>query len=327
MSLSEVATRALTRSDIDGLLALIRAAEEASPEPLVTTRADLVRQFDEPTRDLTTDTLAALGDDGRLVAYVMTSLNPEPVRRRSLQISGRVHPRHRGRGLGTALIRWAVQRGRERLALHDDRLPKELRAYLYESETEARAIYEAHGLTVDRHFVEMQRDLSEPIGEVELPTPLELSVWRPHLDEAVRRAHNDSFAEHWGSEPLSAERWARWLSGTESFLPDSSFAVLDQDQVAGYTMNAAYPEEWEGLGHREGWINGLGTRPAWRGRGIASALIVESCRAFRELGFDRAALGVDTGNATGALGLYERHGFRATRVEISLGAPVLASDD
>ncbi len=321
------ATRPLSRDDLDEVLALIRAAEETSPEPLVTTRDDLMREFDEPTRDLAADTLAVVSGGGELMAYVMTSLHPEPVRRRSLQISGRVHPRHRGNGLGTELVSWAIRRGRERLGSHDDGLPKELRTYLYESDTAARAIYEAHGLEVDRSFVEMERDLSEPIDPAPLPPSLELRTWSRDLDEAVRRAHNESFAEHWGSEPLSTERWARWLSGTENFLPDASFVVLDGEEVVGYTMNAAYPEEWEGLGHSEGWINGLGTRPAWRGRGIASALIARSCLAFRDLGHERAALGVDSDNATGALGLYERHGFRSTRREISLGAPVLASDD
>ena len=42
---------------------------------------------------------------------------------------------------------------------------------------------------------------------------------------------------------------------------------------------------------------------------MASAL-----RRFREEGYERAALDVDSGNPTGALGLYERAGFGVTRV-------------
>lgn len=320
-------TRPLTLDDIDALLALIRDAERDSAIPVVTSRNDLVREFDEPTREVASDTLAMEDVDGTLIGYVMTSLNPEPTRRRSLQITGRVHPLHRGRGIGTRLVRWGVRRGHERLAECDDRLPKELRAYLYEADRAARAIYESCGFTVDRRFVEMERDLADPIPPFELPNPLVVGPWSAAVDESVRRAHNEAFADHWGSEPLSPERWRRWLSGNENHLPGASFVVRDGDEVVGYAMSAAYPDEWEELGHREGWINGLGTRPAWRGRGVASALITESFRAFRDLGYDRAALGVDTANTTGALKLYERHGFGTTRVEIALGSPVLASDD
>jgi mycothiol synthase len=43
---------------------------------------------------------------------------------------------------------------------------------------------------------------------------------------------------------------------------------------------------------------------------VASALIARNLRLLRARGLTEAALTVDTENPTGALGLYERHGFR-----------------
>lgn len=51
------------------------------------------------------------------------------------------------------------------------------------------------------------------------------------------------------------------------------------------------------------------TLPAWRRRGIASALLVRAMEHFRAAGMTEAALTVNTDNASGALGLYERLGF------------------
>ena len=44
-------------------------------------------------------------------------------------------------------------------------------------------------------------------------------------------------------------------------------------------------------------------------------------RAFRDAGLDAATLGVDAENPTGALGVYERVGFRPVRRSVRLQRP------
>jgi ribosomal protein S18 acetylase RimI-like enzyme len=66
----------------------------------------------------------------------------------------------------------------------------------------------------------------------------------------------------------------------------------------------------------EGWIEAIGVIPAWRGRGIASALLVKSLHSFQAEGLERAGLDVDAENPTGALGLYQKHGFRVAKESI-----------
>ena len=51
-------------------------------------------------------------------------------------------------------------------------------------------------------------------------------------------------------------------------------------------------------------------QPQHRRRGLAGVLLRVVLQRYREEGFDRAALDVDSENPTGALGIYERAGFR-----------------
>jgi len=80
--------------------------------------------------------------------------------------------------------------------------------------------------------------------------------------------------------------------------------------VAGVSFNTVNVEENARNGINEGWIKELAVRRPWRKRGIASALMCISMRAFEAEGLDFARLGVDTENPSGALGLYERLGFK-----------------
>lgn len=75
-------------------------------------------------------------------------------------------------------------------------------------------------------------------------------------------------------------------------------------ELAGtVTLQLAMPENQP---HRAE-IAKMMTRPAFRGRGIASALLVEAERLARQAG--RTLLVLDTASDGGASGLYEKHGF------------------
>ena len=138
------------------------------------------------------------------------------------------------------------------------------------------------------------------------PPDLTLAGFDWAHDDAVRRAHNEAFATHWGSSQRSPEEWQRWFTGDRHFRPDLSFVVLDGDEVAAYALCHRYPEEDELHGYTSGWLGQLGTRAPWRGRGLGTSLLRRIVAAMQADGLDRAALNVDSQNATGALALYER---------------------
>ncbi|TGA87466.1 GNAT family N-acetyltransferase [Streptomyces sp. MZ04] len=57
------------------------------------------------------------------------------------------------------------------------------------------------------------------------------------------------------------------------------------------------------------WVGHLGVLREARGRGLGSFLLRHAFGHYAALGRQRIGLGVDTGNSSGALALYERHGM------------------
>lgn len=62
-------------------------------------------------------------------------------------------------------------------------------------------------------------------------------------------------------------------------------------------------------GYPSGYTELLGVRRAWRGRGVAVALLTAAMRAYAADGMHYAELGVDTENPSGAHGLYASLGY------------------
>lgn len=200
-------------------------------------------------------------------------------------------------------------------------MPAGILVHANEHLEDRRRLAVAQGFAPVRYYVDMVRPLTiagaAPIPVVPLGAGLELVPYVKDLDEDLRLAHNEAFAEHWGSEPRSAEDWAEWTTGHRDFRGDWSFAVLDGDRVVGYALSAAYEQDWTAQGYMQGWTNLLGVRPAWRGRGIAPALLAATMRAFAASGMQYAGLGVDSENSSGALGVYERTGYTAGRRSVA----------
>ena len=84
--------------------------------------------------------------------------------------------------------------------------------------------------------------------------------------------------------------------------------------VAGFVLCSEQATDDAGDG-RTAWLDLIAVRRAWRRQGVASALMSASLVALAEEGFRTVALQVDADSPTGALDLYERHGFRVKRTE------------
>ena len=134
-----------------------------------------------------------------------------------------------------------------------------------------------------------------------------------HKLYSIREALNESFRDHWSFEPVTEKDWQMFFIGRSTFRPDMTFLAVEGDQVMGLCFCNVNHESNERQGIKEGWIDDVAVRRPWRKRGVASALMCQTMRAFKADGLDYATLTVDTENPTGALGLYERLGFVAIK--------------
>ena len=82
-------------------------------------------------------------------------------------------------------------------------------------------------------------------------------------------------------------------------------------------MVLAHFDEQENKKHnrKRGYTEHIYVRPAWRGRGLASALIASSLLVLLQHGMTEAELGVDAQNESEAFKLYEHLGYKTISVD------------
>lgn len=305
--------RALQTADAPALHALLRVVEVADDQPYVTTLHEVEQQVADPNVDLASDTLAGWAADGSLICFGAARGRKQALRRRYVWLDGHVHPDWRRRGVGSAVLGWTEDRGRQRLAAAPSDVPAFLEAWAEERLLDRRALFEKHGLAPIRWYIEMRRPLDELLPVRELPTDLELVPWSAEHDDAFREAHNTAFQDHWGSEPQTAEEWRFHYSESPLFRGDLSLALTAEGRIVSYVMAYHSESDSQATGRREGWLGQVGTLREWRGRGVASALMVRVMDEMQRAGMTHATLDVDSENPSGAMGLYERLGFAPTR--------------
>lgn len=259
------------------------------------------------------DTDATFAWDGAgLVAFAWLKAMPGQREAHRVSCWGGVRPSHRRRGIGTHLFDWMLERASEVGALFDPALPVSVQVDATDCQSDVVALARRAGFEPVRHFLEVARPAAAPVPEIAPVAELELVAWRPDIDEDTRLAHVEAFTDHWGSEPRTRDEWAQWYTGHRSFRPDLSVLAVDpaSGQVASLVLCAAYPQDWDVV-PVEAWINTVGTRRAWRGKGVARWLLADVLRRIAEAddGFERAILDVDEENPTGALRLYRDLGF------------------
>lgn len=305
--------RPLRPADLSALAALVGRIEAHDNPPYRTTPDEVAEYLEGPSADAARNSLGGFDHAGDLRAYGFVRRSPGDERTVRAFLEGGVDPLWRRRGVGTALLAWQTARARQVLAATGRAVPARIATFVDDGVTEKAAIVRAAGFAPRRFYVDMRRDLRRPVPEVTLRDGLVLVGWSPELDDQVRLAHNDAFADHWGSEPHTPESWRE---GRTCFAPAWSFIVLDRSNdrspVAGYLLSSRYEQDWPSLGYSEGYIDLLGVRQEWRGKRVATALLTRAMATYAAEGIEYAGLGVDTENPSGAFGIYSALGFEPT---------------
>ena len=306
--------------DVDAWLGLVKRIAAFENAPWHAQRSELEAALADPGNPVAENALVGVDADGVLRAYAGVSKNPAGDK---ANVQGGVDPLWRRRGVGAALLAWQEAQAAARFAVDnalvldnvqapDPRVPK-VRNHVEEDNVGQRALLAGAGYSVVRYYSQMQRPLLD-LPAVQAPEGITITPLTDELSEAVRLAHNEAFADHWGSEPRTQERWAVEMRH-EHLRQDLCTVAVDSTtgEVAGYQLVTVDPGDLRPGHGGEGYTELLGVRREWRGRGIAPALLADAMTRFVQAGLDRAALDVDTENPSGALRLYESMGYQPVR--------------
>ncbi len=226
-----------------------------------------------------------------------------------------VHPSAGGRGIGTALLSTTIAQAKIAAAEAPDTADQMLRAWRWASNTKAAELFAALGFVQSRLWFTLEIALDDALADSG-PAPDGIRI-RPFIrgvdERALYETHEEAFRDHYGVGPVSYDFYAHAVFADELFDPDLTLLATDGDRVVGMCVCA--PAKAEGPGVAV--VDELGVIRDWRRRGIGTALLRHGFAVLTARGFHRAFLDVDTENATGALGLYQRAGMQTKAESIS----------
>lgn len=282
--------------DICGLLNAVDMIEIGRPETdLAAVEADL----NHPEVDLAKDSWLAF-EGGRLVAYALVWADSGP---------GRVDSEHYVlpgcRAASRRLLELVEIRARELAAGAPG---ASLRVQLNVKPTLDTGLLSGRGYRTVRHYQVMTRAL-DPAVDVAPAAPAGLALRHCGGDEAERRrAHaliEATFAEHFGHVDRPYEPWLDHIDGRGLDWSLVWIAALPAQGDVGVLLTR---DDRTSMG----WVSHLGVRNDVRGRGVGGFLLRHGFAAYAARGRAVMGLGVDTGNETGALALYEAHAWERT---------------
>ena len=301
-----ITTRVLGTEDVDALAGLMRRIEDDHPTGFCLGAGES-RELMEGKTD---NVFEGAFDGDELVAY--TALLPGHPDDTGLRIMlfGDVDPARLGEGIGTLMLGRALDRARAiRYAVAPEARATVAATALAGREDQVDLVVGA-GMRARRHSFLMVADLDRRAA-VELPSGYSVTAFDPEAAEELLLAHNAAFAGYPDRPDAGADFWAMFVVGAAHARHALSAVARDADGgVAAYVLAHEYAVTPSGGPGPEVHVPYVGTLPAHRGRGLATGLLGEVMRRASAAGYVTASLHVDAANPTGALGIYERAGFR-----------------
>jgi mycothiol synthase len=295
-------------SDFPKMLAVIEASKHADKVERTDSLDDVRRNYSHLTRcDPQTDMLFA-EMDGEVIGYNRVWWDRQEDGVYTYGVVGFLCPDWRRKRIGSAMLKHAEARLRQIAATHEPG-PRFFQTGANDSELGLQALLESQGYQPARYFVEMTRDINEPLPDAPMPPGLEVRPADESMLRQVYEAHMDAFRDHWGFTEETFEEFSHWKEDPD-FNPSLWKIGWDGNQIAGMVLNFIDEAENAEYNRKRGYTEGISTRRPWRKIGLARSLLVQSIAMFREMGMAETALGVDTENPSGALKLYQSVGYK-----------------
>jgi GNAT superfamily N-acetyltransferase len=258
---------------------------------------DTLSEWSRPSFDPSTD-VRLVFDRDRLVGYAEVF--------GARKAWSYVHPSHRGRGIGAALVDWTERYAR-------DAGGRLVGQSISENEIAARDLFLSRGYGVLWNSWILEKELGREEALPVLSGGLRLRNFEPGKDDLrVYRVVEDAFNEWPDRDPTPFEDWRAMTLARPDFDPGLVFVVEDGEDIVGMAYCIEDRGTW--------WVQQLAVRASHRRRGLGRALLQQAFHRARRRGLHR--VGLSTDSRTGALGLYEHVGMHLKRTYTHYAKPL-----
>ncbi|ASU80441.1 mycothiol synthase [Actinopolyspora erythraea] len=250
-------------------------------------------------------------DGGELAGYAHLDTEGEP-EGRPLVAELAVHPRYRGNGVGSQLLRALLERS-ETLAESDEEDSGRLRVWSHGLLGGAVRLAERFGFTRVRELWRMGREFTgDELDEPVLPEGVTIRGFRVGEDEPeLVRVNHLAFSWH-PEQGGMTEAELREKEDLDWFDPAGFLLAVDSaDRLLGFHWTKIHPD-----GTGEVYV--VGVDPNTQGSGLGRALTLAGLRYLRGVGCPRVMLYVEADNGP-AVSVYRRLGFERWDVDAQFG--------
>jgi GNAT superfamily N-acetyltransferase len=285
-----VTTRGALPEDAQQLFELIEAADLFDAGENMVDLSDIESDWRGPDRAIADDVLL-VESDGTLLAWAQVA---------GENAEGDVHPDHRGRGIGLALVEWTERAAREQA---DGSGRARVGQMAIAGLPGTRELFADRGYEKawESWLLRMPADASMNVPEI--GGEFTIRPARPEEDRAVYDVVENAFNEWEDRTPRTYEQWRSGTVDRPDFDRTLLLVAATADTVTGLCYGVQYPDE--------GWADQIAVVSEHRGRGLARAMLATLFGELRSRGETR--LGLNTDSRTGALGLYLDLGMVVTQ--------------
>jgi len=174
-------------------------------------------------------------------------------------------------------------------------------------------ILEEAGYSQARFIFNMHMDLDQSLPEISLPQGVSLRTAVPGQDDRVLYELIEDAFDWRERQPQTFEEWRTFMLRPEIFDPNLWLLAEHEKQVIGACLCFAYNEM--------GWVRQLAVKKSWRGKSIGRALLLQVFQEFKQRGFPKVGLAVESSNPD-ACRFYERSGMAKAVHLIEYAKPV-----
>jgi mycothiol synthase len=280
-------------SDLQAVIDLIAACEEADFGKADINPADLLAEWQRPGFDLSSNARLLLSPDNRLAGYTDFWLKPDEV---YISHNTCIHPAYRNQ----ADLLLFFRLGEEISHRHFSGQSGVIRTVSFLQHRSS--LLETEGYQAVRVDWRMQIDLDAPPSTPGWPDGFHLRPFVQSQDaRAVHEIIQTAFRDITNHQDVPFEAWEQFMLKRIDFDPTLMFVVEHIREIVAVAACFDYSDN--------GWVRQLAVKNEYRGRGLGLSLLRYAFAEFFRRGRRSVGLIVDSQNPTGAPELYLRAGM------------------